>query len=207
MNAGKPTVIVIIAVVAGVLVCNQSTAVPGPAQAPAQTKAKLGEPAPDFALKDVYGKEFKLSAFKDKIVVLEWINKGCPISRGCHDKGVMQNTYKKYAGKGVIWLAIDTTSGAKPEENRVYAAEQGLAYPVLHDPDGKVGRAYDARTTPHMFVIDQAQKLVYDGAIDDQDKTNYVAAALDHVLADKPVEKPRTEPYGCTVKYASPKGK
>ena len=76
-----------------------------------------------------------------------------------------------------------------------------MAYPILHDPDGKVGRSYDAKTTPHMFVIDKGGKLVYAGAIDDQGKTNYVAAALDDLIAGKPVAKSETKPYGCTVKY------
>ncbi len=203
MSAKKWTIVGVIAVMAGVPLYSQLTAAPATANA----KAELGKPAPGFALKDVYGKEFKLSDFKGKIVVLEWINKGCPISRGCHDekKKIMQKTYKKYAGKGVIWLAIDTTFNAKPEENRVYAAEKGLAYPILHDPDGKVGHAYAARTTPHMFVVDKAGKLAYDGAIDDEGKTNYVASALDDVLAGRPVAKSKTEPYGCSVKYRPPK--
>lgn len=197
MNAKKGMILAVIVGMAGFLFCCQSSAVPA---APA-TKAKLGEAAPDFTLKDVYGKAFKLSDFKGKIVVLEWISKDCPVSRGFHEKKIMQSTYGKYAGKGVIWLAIDTTHYVKPETNRVYAAEKNLAYPILHDPDGKVGRTYGARTTPHMFVIDKAGKLRYDGAIDDRGKTNYVAAALDDLLAGRPVAKSRTEPYGCTVKY------
>lgn len=164
-------------------------------------KAELGKAAPGFELKDTYGKAFKLSDFKGKIVVLEWINRNCPISRGCHEKTVMQKTYKKYAAKGVIWLAIDTTVGTDPESNRVYAAVQGLAYPILHDLDGKVGRAYGAVTTPHMFVIDKKGNLTYAGAIDDQAEKNYVAAALEDVLAGRKVAKPMTKPYGCSVKY------
>ncbi len=163
--------------------------------------AAPGSEAPAFALKDVYGKEFKLADFKDKIVVLEWINQDCPVSRGAHEKKLMQDSYKKYAAKGVVWLAIDTTNGVQPEKNRVYAAQQSLAYPILHDTDGRVGRAYGAKTTPHMFVIDKGGKLVYSGAIDDRKDKNYVAAALDELLAGKPVSRPKTEPYGCTVKY------
>lgn len=175
-------------------------------QAPAAQRggapAVIGSQAPDFALKDVYGKEFKFGDFKDKVVVLEWINRECPVSRGAHEKKVMQDLYKKYATKGVIWLAIDTTAGSDPEKNRIYAAEKGLAYPILHDPDGQVGRAYGAKTTPHMFVIDKTGKLVYNGAIDDRKNTNFVAAALDEVLAGKPVSTSKTDPYGCSVKYA-----
>jgi len=163
--------------------------------------AEVGSPAPAFELPDVYGKPFKLDEFKGRIVVLEWINQACPVSRGKHDDGVMQKTYKKYARDGIIWLAIDSTHGRKPEQNRVYAAEQHLAYPILQDAEGKVGRAYGARTTPHMFVIDKKGILAYDGAIDDKADKNYVAAALDALLADRPVTPAKTAPYGCSVKY------
>jgi peroxiredoxin len=193
-------VVAMVAIPVGIIWLGQSSA--AEADKESRAKAELGKKAPDFTLKDVYGKDFKLSDFKEKIVVLEWINRECPVSRGCHDKEVMQKVYKKYAGKGVVWLAIDSTASAKPEDNRVYAAQQGLSYPILHDPDGKVGRAYDARRTPHMFVIDKSGKLVYDGAIDDQGKINYVADAIEAVLANKEVARPKTEPYGCSIKYA-----
>jgi peroxiredoxin len=163
-------------------------------------RAEPGQAAPDLALKDAYGKEFKLSDFKGKIVVLEWLNRGCPVSRGAHEKQEMQKVYKKYAGKGVIWLGIDSTEGAKPEENRVYAAEMSLAYPILHDPDAIAANAYGATNTPHMFVIDKDGKLVYAGAIDDKANKNYVAAALDDLLAGRPVSKPKTTAYGCSLK-------
>jgi peroxiredoxin len=163
--------------------------------------AELGKEVPNFALKDTFGKEFKLSEFKGKTIVLEWVNQGCPVSKGAHKKKIMQDTYAKYAGKEVIWLGIDTTAGAQPEKNRVYAAEMGIAFPILHDTDGKVGRMFGAKTTPHMFVIDKSGKLAYTGAIDDQGKTNYVAAALDDLLAGRTVGTPKTDPYGCSVKY------
>jgi peroxiredoxin len=162
--------------------------------------AKVGEAAPDIALKDTYGKEFKLSEFKGKIVVLEWLNQACPVSRGKHEDKTMQNTYKKYADK-VVWIGIDTTNGVKPESNRVYAAKMQLAHPILIDVDAKAGHAFGAKTTPHMFVIDKDGKLAYDGAIDDQGQTNYVAAAIDSLVAGKPVSKSKTDPYGCGVKY------
>jgi peroxiredoxin len=177
------------------------TYAPAAQKAGAPAAAAIGSQAPDFTLKDAYGKEFKLSDFKDKIVVLEWINQHCPVSHGTHQKRLMQDTYKKYAGKGVIWLAIDTTAGAQPEKNRVYAADQGIAYPILHDTDGKVGHSYGAKRTPHMFVIDKAGKLAYTGAIDDHKDKNYVSIALDELLAGKSVSNPETEPYGCGVKY------
>lgn len=167
-------------------------------------KADIGQPAPPFTLKDAWGKEFKLQEFKDHIVVLEWINQQCPVSHKAHQDEVMQKTYKKFAEKGVIWLAIDTTSNRKPVENRIYAAKMQLAYPVLHDVEGKVGRAYGAATTPHMYVIDKNGKLAYMGAIDDQNKTNYVEKALEELLAGKDVTTSKTKPYGCGVKYPAP---
>lgn len=165
-------------------------------------KAKTGSAAPAFKLKDTFGKEFSLADFKGKVVVLEWFNRKCPASKGCHNSATMQDTYKKYADKGVIWLAIDTTAGSDPEANRVYAADQGLAYPILHDTDGKVGKAYGAKTTPHMFIIDKEGILVYTGAIDNKGESpNYVGDALAEVLAGEKVTKSRTQPYGCGVKY------
>ena len=164
-------------------------------------RATAGQAVADFKLKDVYGKEFTLSEFKGKIVVLEWANRECPVSREAHQKSVMQNTYKKYADKGVIWLAVDSTDKAEAEKNRVHAAVMGLNYPLLHDTDGKVGRGLGAKTTPHMFIIDKQGKLAYSGAIDDQ-KKNYVADALEDLLAGRPVATAKTQPYGCGVKYA-----
>ena len=164
-------------------------------------RATAGQAVADFKLKDVYGKEFTLSEFKGRIVVLEWANRECPVSREAHQKSVMQNTYKKYADKGVIWLAVDSTDKAEAEKNRVHAAVMGLNYPLLHDTDGKVGRGLGAKTTPHMFIIDKQGKLAYSGAIDDQ-KKNYVADALEDLLAGRPVATAKTQPYGCGVKYA-----
>ncbi len=182
------------------------------AAAPDETerKAEVGRSAPDFKLKDIYGKEFSLSEFKGKVVVLEWVNPGCPFVVQRHDAQLMQKLYARYAEKDVIWLGIDSSHDAKPESLRVYSAQKLLNYPVLMDPDGNVGRLYDAKTTPHMYVIDKEGTLVYTGAIDDDprgvksedERTDYVAAALDAVLADRDVATPRTEPYGCTVKYA-----
>jgi len=189
----------VVIVLVGSFIYTQSTAAP----VKVESKAQIGKPAPDFALKDVFGKEFKLSDFKGKTVVLEWINRQCPISKGKHEAQVMQGIYKKYAGKDLIWLAIDSTKQRKPESNRVYAAELSLAYPILHDPSGKVGRMYGAKTTPHMYIIDRTGQLVYHGAIDKMGKEpNYVIAALDEIFAGKPVSITKTEPYGCSVKYA-----
>lgn len=167
--------------------------------------AAVGSPAPDFKLKDTFGKEFTISEFKGKPIVLEWINQDCPVSRKAHDVRKMQDVYKKYAEKGAIWLAIDSTASATAERNRVYAARMGLACPILMDTDGTVGHLYQAKRTPHMYVIDKEGVLVYDGAIDDQKDKNYVAAALEDLLAGRPVSKPKTDSYGCGIKYARAK--
>jgi peroxiredoxin len=172
-------------------------------QAKAEAKtAELGKPAPEFELKDAFGKAFTLSEFKDKIVVLEWMNPGCPVSRGKQADKITQKTYAKYATKGVVWLGIDSTAGQKAEGDRVYAAEAGLNYPVLLDTDGKVGHAYGASKTPHLFVIDKNGRLAYTGAIDDKGEKNFVGAAIEDLAAGREVAKSRTEPYGCSVKYA-----
>jgi peroxiredoxin len=188
-------------VIVGVATAAAGLGVAVAADSKAGAKAEIGKTAPDFELKDTFGKPFKLSDFKGKIVVLEWINRNCPVSRACHEKSLMQKTYSQYAAKGVIWLAIDTTVGTDAESNRVYAADQRLAYPILHDADGKVGRAYAAATTPHMYVIDKKGILVYTGAIDDRKDKNYVSAALEAVLAGREVAASKTKPYGCSVKY------
>lgn len=193
------TIVITIAILLGGLFYLQAIA-----ETPTATvKAAVGKAAPNFSLPDTYGKTFKLAEFKGKIVVLEWLNQKCPVSKGKHDDKTMQNTYAKYADKGVFWLGIDSSHYQNPESNRVYAAQQHLNYPILHDREGKVGKAYGAKTTPHMFVIDKEGKIVYDGAIDDKSKTNYVAAAIDSLLAGEPIAKSKTQPYGCSVKYAT----
>jgi len=165
-------------------------------------KAEIGQDAPNFNLKDVYGKTFTLSEFKNRIIVLEWLNPACPVSRGKHEAKTMQDTYARYAGKNVIWLGIDSTYTSKAEQDRIYAAEKGLNYPILMDTDGQTGKTYRAQTTPHIFVIDKRGKLVYSGAIDNRADTNYVSAVIEDLLSNRPVGKSKTEPYGCSVKYA-----
>lgn len=194
----KTAVTFVVGLGLGLLVYTQLSAAP----TAAEIRAKIGQPAPDFSLKDSFGKTFTLSEFKDRIVVLEWLNKDCPFVVEAHkDKRVMQETYARFAGKGVIWLGIDTTYERQVEDNRIWAAEMGLAYPILFDEDGKVGRAYGATNTPHMFVIDKAGRLAYMGAIDDRGEVNYVERAIKELLDGKAVSTPRTPPFGCIVKY------
>lgn len=168
--------------------------------------AKVGEAAPDFALKDQEGKEVKLADLKGKIVVLEWTNDGCPVWKAHHakDKNTMVDLATSYAGKDVVWLGVDSTAGRSGKHLAGTVKDYSLPYRVLEDSAGTVGRAYGARTTPHMFVIDAQGKLAYAGAIDDQKAggTNYVKAAVDALLAGKTPEVATTKPYGCGIKYA-----
>lgn len=171
--------------------------------------AELGKAAPDFKLKNYDGKDVSLSDYKDKIVVIEWICPNCPVSKGKSPD--MVDLAKKYGEKGVVWLAIDSSSKGHPyfttdEQKKAYASEKHIPYPILTDADGKVGHMYDAKTTPHMFIIDAKGVLVYTGAIDDDFKkptTNYVSQALDALLDGSTVPLSESKPYGCNVKYAS----
>lgn len=173
----------------------------------------VGAIAPAFELQDLDGKAVTLAEFRGKTVVLEWINPNCPVSRGYADRKVMVQTAA--AHPEAVWLAINSTSRKHRDylaaaAHKAYDAKQGIGYPVLYDTSGEVGRAYGAKTTPHMYVIDPSGKLVYAGAIDDTPSTdpadlatarNYVTAALDAALAGKPVATTTSTPYGCSVKY------
>lgn len=162
---------------------------------PAKPAAKLGKPAPEFTLNDYAGKAFDLSKMKDKVVVLEWFNKDCPFCKMyCED---LKKTAAKYADSGVVWAAVDSTNFRKDAENADYAKKHEITYPILSDFDGKVGRMYGATNTPHVFIINKGT-LVYVGAFVDQSdkKKNFVADALDDILADKKVTKARTKPFG-----------
>jgi peroxiredoxin len=165
----------------------------------AEVKAEVGKEAPDFELSDSTGKAVKLSDIKDKIVVLEWINKACPVSHG--KLTTMKSTAEKYVNKDVVWLAIDSTHGRTAAEDLEYAKENKLPYSILLDGDGAVGHLYGAKTTPHMFVIDKQGVLAYAGAIDNKKDRNYVEEAVDALLAGEKVEVATTKPYGCSVKY------
>jgi peroxiredoxin len=173
--------------------------------------AKVGAAAPAFTLKDQSGKDVSLSDFSGKIVVLEWFNDGCPFVQKHYKTGNMNSVASKYAGKDVVWLAVNSTKSASQSHNAKVAGEWKMERPILDDSAGKVGHAYGATNTPNMFIIDKDGKLVYRGAIDSDTSddaaatktaTNYVAKALDELLAGKTVSQPETKPYGCSVKYA-----
>jgi len=170
--------------------------------------ASVGDKAPDFTLPDLKGAQVTLSKIEG-VRVLEWVNPDCPFVQRHYKAGTMKKLAAEYAGKGVTWLTINSTNYMDAEANRKFAEANGLSQRILVDQDGKVGHLFGAATTPHMFVIDGSGTIVYAGAIDSDPRgsggetvTNYVAAALDEVLAGKSVTTPETTPYGCSVKYA-----
>jgi peroxiredoxin len=184
---------------------------------PSLAAVSVGEAAPGFTAVDARGKTVNLADFKGRHVVLEWVNPGCPFVVK-HYKGNMQATQKGAVDKGVVWLAVNSTSKDHGDYRAPEAMQSWMqghkasANATLMDVDGKIGRAYGARTTPHMYVIDPAGKLVYAGAIDSKptanvadiaSATNHVNAALAETLAGKAVTVASTRAYGCSVKYAS----
>jgi len=184
--------------------------------APAALAVTAGEPAPDFALTDLAGKPVKLSNHRGSTVVLEWVNPECPYVRKHYDSANMPNLQKEFGGRKVVWLTVNSTNANHPEfktpaQMASWMKQKGGApAATLLDSDGKVGKLYGARTTPHMYIVDPNGKLVYVGAIDDKRSTNpediktsknHVRVALGEVLAGKPVSVASTTPYGCTVKY------
>lgn len=178
----------------------------------------IGKPAPAFEAMDADGRSVRLSDFKGRTVVLEWTNHDCPFVRKHYESGAMQALQKRWTERGVVWLSV--ISSAPGEQGAVDGAEakrltvERAAAPsdVLLDPKGVLGRAYDARTTPHMYIVTGDGTLAYQGGIDDKPSTeladlktarNYVEEALSALAAGKPVAATTTRPYGCTVKYAS----
>lgn len=180
-------------------------------QAAAGGGAKVGQPAPAFSLQDQNGSTVSLADQKGKIVVLEWFNEECPFVVRHHEKfKTMNDTAAKYKDKDVVWLKVNSTNGKDNAANKSIAEKWSIASPILNDSDGAVGKAYGAKTTPHMFIIDKEGKLAYKGGIDDDEKdakgqtekTNYVDKALSEIIAGSPVSTPETKQYGCSVKYA-----
>ena len=182
------------------------------AGASAVLAVKVGEPAPTFTATDNLGQQQSLASYKGKWVVLEWHNRECPyIVKHYNNSGNMQKLQKEWTGKGVAWLTIVSSGPGKagyvtPEQSVAYVKEQNASpTAVILDPTGAVGHLYEAKTTPHMFVINPQGILVYDGALDDKPTreaadiataTNYVSAALTEAMAGKPVSVPTSRPYG-----------
>jgi len=180
--------------------------------------ARVREPAPDFTATDTNGQVHKLSDYHGKFVVLEWTNRGCPYTQKHYNSGNMQRLQREWTSKGVIWLTIISSALGKQgymtasQENDYVKQENASPTAVLLDPTGAVGHLYDAKTTPHMFIINPQGMLVYNGAIDDRPTTdladvtgakNYVSLALEEAMSGKEVSIPTSRPYGCSVKYAN----
>jgi len=183
----------------------------------AVAQAVVGQPAPAFSAVDTRGKTVSLDDYKGKHVVLEWVNPGCPFVQKHYNSGNMPATQKAAVAQGVAWLAVSSTakdaSDYRPPSDLAawMHSKGGVPTATVMDNDGKIGRAYGARTTPHMYVVDPAGKLVYAGAIDSKPTanaadiktaTNYVNQTIGEVLAGKAVSQPTTRAYGCSIKYA-----
>ena len=177
---------------------------------------KIGQPAPDFKAVDSHGASHDLGDYRGKIVVLEWTNHQCPFVRKHYETSNMQALQKEATEAGVTWLSVISSPPGEQgyvsdaEANALTTKRKASPTAVLLDPQGEVGRLYDARTTPHMYIIDAEGTLVYMGGIDDKPSTqhadvktatNYVRVALDEVRQGKSVSTPVTRPYGCSVKY------
>jgi hypothetical protein len=178
--------------------------------------ARVGDRAPDFTATDSNGRVHKLSEYQGKFVVLEWTNRGCPYTQKHYDSGNMQRLQREWTSRGVIWLTVISSAPGKQgyveasDENAYVKQMNAAPSAVLLDPTGALGHLYDAKTTPHMFIIDPKASLIYNGAIDDRPTTdladvkgakNYLSLALEEASTGKPVSIPTTRPYGCSVKY------
>ena len=177
--------------------------------------AQLGQAAPDFTLADTDGGTWSLAAHKGKLVVVEWFNPGCPFVKYAYEEGPLAGLEAKLASEDLVWVRINSGAPGKQghglETNK--AAREGwkIASPVLVDEDGRVGRLYEARTTPHLYIVDKQGVLVYRGALDNAPLgkvevegaavTNYVEAAIGDLRGGRPVATPETVAYGCSVKY------
>lgn len=162
--------------------------------------AEVGKAAPDFTLKGTDGKTYKLSDFKDKVVVLEWTNRECPVCQGLESK--TKETAAAVQKKGVVWLSIDSTAAHSLTDNTEHAKKAGLSYPILDDAAGTVGRAYGAKVTPTVYIINKGTVAYVGALVPKGDETrNYVTETVDQILAGKPVETTTSPAYGCNVHY------
>lgn len=186
------------------------------AAAPAIAKAPTGNPAPEFTVTDTNGNVQSLDALRGKTVILEWTNDQCPYVKKHYRSGNMQATQAKHVDADTVWLSVISSAPGKQGyvsaegANALTATHGATPTGVLLDPSGDLGRAYDAKTTPHMYIIDPRGTLVYQGAIDSNRSsnpatiptaTNYVNQAMADLDAGRPVSQDDTQPYGCTIKY------
>jgi peroxiredoxin len=178
--------------------------------------ARVGDAAPNFTATDTNGQTHKLSDYAGKFVVLEWHNRGCPYTQKHYNSGNMEKLQREWTARGVVWLTVISSAPGKQgyvtaaDENAYVKQVNATPTAVLLDPTGAVGHLYDAKTTPHMFIINPQGVLIYNGAIDDKATSdpsdisgakNYVSLALTEALAGKSVTTATTRPYGCSVKY------
>ena len=163
--------------------------------------------APDFKALDYKGNTYSLSQYKGHVVVLEWLNPECPFVQRHYREGTFTRLASEYKDKGVVWLAVNSTSSQGAEQNKEWAEKNHVSYPILVDKDGQVGHLFKAKTTPHLFVVDPKGELIYEGAVDDdpsgnkEQRTVYVKNAIDAALAGALPAVRETKSYGCNVKY------
>jgi AhpC/TSA family len=177
---------------------------------------RVGEHAPDFTATDSNGQVHKLSNYQGRFVVLEWTNRGCPYTQKHYNSGNMQRLQREWTSRGVVWLTVLSSAPGKqgyatgPEENAYLKQVNSTPTAALLDPTGALGHLYDAKTSPHMFIINPQGILLYNGAIDDRPTTdvadvatakNYISIALEEATSGKPLTYTTTRPYGCSVKY------
>lgn len=185
---------------------------------PAMAEPRIGEAAPAFTGTDTAGKSVALADYRGKTVVLEWTNHDCPFVRKHYDSGNMQALQKRWTDAGIVWLTVISSAPGEqgyvsaPAANQLTRQRSAAPSAVVLDPEGRIGQAYRAKTTPHMYIVDATGQLVYMGGIDDKPSTNprdvktannHVDAALSEIRSGKPVSTPATRAYGCSVKYSS----
>lgn len=187
--------------------------------ASSQAAVSVGDSVAEISFTDINGTQHTISDFAGKTVVLEWNNQECPFVRKFYKNADMQVFQKQAVDQGIVWITINSSAEGKegfiatPEEAKAMFEEKGLASTTyVLDPTGEIGNTFGAKTTPHMFVIDGEGKVAYQGAIDDkpsadpadiEDANNYVVAAIGDLTQGRPVAKPVTQPYGCSVKYSN----
>ena len=186
--------------------------------APAGAKIATGSNVSEMTVTDSNGVQHNLSDFAGKKVVLEWTNEGCPYVKKHYTTDNMQNTQKMATADGAVWLSIISSAPGKqgyktPAEANAWKTDQDAASTaIVLDPEGNMGRTFAAKTPPHMYIIDENQTLVYQGAIDNnrsanpatvEGAKNYVVAAMEDLKAGRAVAEAETAPYGCSVKYKS----
>lgn len=179
---------------------------------------KINHEAPDFTVVDTFGKAHKLSNYRGKVVVLEWTNHNCPFVKKHYESGNMQDLQKEFTDRGVVWLSIISSARNKQgfvsndEANALTHSRRAHPTAVIRDPEGNLGRLFSAKTTPHMYILNQKGHVTYMGAIDSIKSTKpddvtkakpYVKDALNNLLAGRKLKTHATQPYGCSIKYSS----